>query len=52
MQTAKSMPLRVKKQSETAMKIAEYLESHPKVTKVRGLSIPSRHSRAASKGCG
>lgn len=34
MQTAKSMPLRVKKQSETAMKIATYLENHPKVTKV------------------
>merc|ERR1719326_1880492 len=28
------MPLRIRKQSETAMKIAEFLESHPKVTKV------------------
>merc|ERR1712014_329869 len=28
------MALRVRQQSETAMKIAQYLESHPKVTKV------------------
>jgi cystathionine beta-lyase/cystathionine gamma-synthase len=34
MQTAKTMPLRVKKQSDSAMKIATFLESHPKVTKV------------------
>merc|ERR1711966_615294 len=34
MQTAKTMPLRIKKQSDTAMRIAEFLESHPKVTKV------------------
>merc|ERR1712054_605439 len=34
MQTAKTMPLRVKRQSETAMKIATFLESHPKVIKV------------------
>merc|ERR1712054_32146 len=34
MQTAKTMPLRVKKQSESAMKIATFLETHPKVTKV------------------
>ena len=34
MQTSKTMPLRVKKQSDTAMKIAQFLETHPKVTKV------------------
>merc|ERR1719359_2598988 len=34
MQTAKTMPLRVKRQSESAMKIATFLETHPKVTKV------------------
>jgi cystathionine beta-lyase/cystathionine gamma-synthase len=34
LQTSKTMALRVRQQSETAMKIAQYLESHPKVTKV------------------
>merc|ERR1719409_2618642 len=34
MQTCKTMDLRVRRQSETAMKIATFLESHPKVTKV------------------
>ena len=34
MQTTKTMPLRVRQQSNTAMKIATFLESHPKVTKV------------------
>merc|ERR1712127_966788 len=34
LQTTKTMALRVKQQSETAMAIAEYLEKHPKVTKV------------------
>jgi len=33
-QTSKTMPLRVKKQSESAQLLAEFLESHPKVTKV------------------
>merc|ERR1711957_523024 len=33
-QTSKTMPLRVRKQSESAQLIAEFLESHPKVTKV------------------
>jgi len=33
-QTAKTMELRVKKQSENAMAIAKWLETHPKVTKV------------------
>merc|ERR1719389_727886 len=34
MQTTKTMALRMKQQSETAMTIAQYLEQHPKVTKV------------------
>jgi len=34
LQTSKSMVLRVTRQSETAMKIAEFLETHPNVTKV------------------
>merc|ERR1712078_592334 len=34
MQTCKTMDLRVRRQSETAMKIAQFLEKHPKVTKV------------------
>merc|ERR1719407_237995 len=34
MQTCKTMELRVRRQSETAMKIATFLEKHPKVTKV------------------
>mmetsp|Transcript_115105 Transcript_115105/g.245961 ORF Transcript_115105/g.245961 Transcript_115105/m.245961 type:complete len:426 (-) Transcript_115105:114-1391(-) len=34
MQTTKTMALRVRQQSKTAMAIAEFLEKHPKVTKV------------------
>merc|ERR1739849_69249 len=34
LQTTKTMALRVRHQSATAMAIAEYLEKHPKVTKV------------------
>merc|ERR1719272_1634699 len=34
MQTTKTLGLRVRHQSQTAMKIAEFLEAHPKVTKV------------------
>jgi cystathionine beta-lyase/cystathionine gamma-synthase len=34
MQTTKTMALRVKQQSKTAMSIATWLEKHPKVTKV------------------
>merc|ERR1712125_177312 len=34
LQTTKTMALRVRQQSATAMKIATYLEAHPKVTKV------------------
>jgi len=34
MQTVKTMDLRVRRQSASAMKIAQFLEKHPKVTKV------------------
>jgi len=34
LQTTKTMALRVRQQSKTAMAIAEFLEAHPKVTKV------------------
>merc|ERR1711879_857756 len=34
MGTTKTMALRVRQQSKTAMAIAQYLEKHPKVTKV------------------
>mmetsp|Transcript_103556 Transcript_103556/g.194929 ORF Transcript_103556/g.194929 Transcript_103556/m.194929 type:complete len:435 (-) Transcript_103556:78-1382(-) len=34
LQTTKTMALRVRKQSENAMAIAQFLEKHPKVTKV------------------
>merc|ERR1712050_144502 len=34
LQTTKTMGLRVRQQSKTAMDIATFLESHPKVTKV------------------
>uniref|UniRef100_A0A0G4GE71 plant cystathionine gamma-synthase n=1 Tax=Chromera velia CCMP2878 TaxID=1169474 RepID=A0A0G4GE71_9ALVE len=43
--TVKTLPLRVKQQSETALKVAEMLEKHPKVDKVAypGLaSFPQR----------
>merc|ERR1712050_387101 len=45
MQTTKTMALRVRQQSKNAMAVAEFLESHPKVTKVyyRGLaSFPQK----------
>merc|ERR1719326_2461614 len=34
LQTSKTMALRVRQQSKTAQAIAEFLEAHPKVTKV------------------
>lgn len=34
LQTSKTMPIRVQRQSETALKIARFLEKHPKVSKV------------------
>jgi len=35
LQTSKTLGLRIKRQSETAQKVAEFLESHPKVDVVR-----------------
>merc|ERR1719387_3030576 len=40
------MSLRVRRQSETAMKIAEYLEKHPKVTKVVYPGLDSHPQKA------
>lgn len=34
MQTSKTMGLRIEKQSKNAMKIAQFLETHPNVIKV------------------
>jgi cystathionine beta-lyase/cystathionine gamma-synthase len=34
LQTSKTLALRVRQQSNSAMKVAQYLEAHPKVTKV------------------
>ncbi|EZG67089.1 cystathionine beta/gamma-lyase protein [Gregarina niphandrodes] len=44
MQTSKTMNLRLRKQSENAMKIAIWLEKHPKVLWVRYPGLPS-HSQ-------
>jgi len=41
LQTTKTMALRVRQQSKTALAIAEFLESHPKVTKVMYPGLPS-----------
>merc|ERR1719169_159635 len=46
MQTTKTMGLRVKQQSETAMKIAKFLETHPKVTKVVYPGLESHPQKA------
>lgn len=41
LQTCKTMSLRVKRQSDNAMKVAMFLEGHPKVDKVRYPGLPS-----------
>merc|ERR1712241_1590931 len=46
MQTTKTMGLRVKQQSKTAMKIAQFLEAHPKVTKVIYPGLASHPQKA------
>merc|ERR1719277_2068023 len=46
MQTTKTMALRVRKQSENAMAIATFLESHPKVTKVVYPGLASHPQKA------
>merc|ERR1719460_2494808 len=46
MQTSKTMALRVRQQSKTAMAIAQFLESHPKVTKVIYPGLASHPQKA------
>merc|ERR1712093_575225 len=46
MPTMKSMALRVRQQSATAMEIAQYLEKHPKVTKVMYPGLASHPQKA------
>merc|ERR1712004_698408 len=46
LQTSKTMALRVKQQSATAMAIAEFLEQHPKVTKVNYPGLKSHPQKA------
>merc|ERR1712066_207766 len=46
LQTTKTMALRVKQQSATAQAIAEYLEKHPKVTKVMYPGLASHPQKA------
>jgi cystathionine gamma-lyase len=45
-QTTKTMALRVKQQSATAMAIAQFLEKHPKVTKVNYPGLASHPQKA------
>jgi len=46
LQTSKTMALRVRQQSASAMKIATWLEAHPKVTKVVYPGLPSHPQKA------
>merc|ERR1711933_628815 len=46
LQTSKTMALRVKQQSANAMAIAQYLEKHPKVTKVMYPGLASHPQKA------
>merc|ERR1712039_304919 len=46
LQTSKTMALRVKQQSKNAMEIAEFLEQHPKVTKVVYPGLASHPQKA------
>lgn len=46
LQTMKTMPIRIRRQSETAMKVAEWLEKHPKVTKVVYPGLASHPQKA------
>merc|ERR1712019_18634 len=46
LQTSKTMALRIKQQSKTAMEIAEFLEKHPKVTKVVYPGLASHPQKA------
>jgi len=46
LQTSKTMALRVRQQSQTAMAIAQFLEKHPKVTKVVYPGLASHPQKA------
>merc|ERR1712137_1459963 len=46
LQTTKTMALRVRQQSKTAMAVAQYLEKHPKVTKVIYPGLASHPQKA------
>jgi len=46
LQTMKTLALRVRRQSETAMKLAQFLETHPKVTKVVYPGLKSHPQKA------
>merc|ERR1712007_214482 len=46
LQTSKTMALRVRQQSKTAMEIAQYLEKHPKVTQVNYPGLASHPQKA------
>ena len=45
-QGIKTLPLRMRQHSHTAQKVAEFLESHPAVARVRYGGLPSWNSRA------
>jgi len=46
LQTMKTMPIRVRRQSETAMKVATWLEAHPKVTSCTYPGLASHPQKA------
>mmetsp|Transcript_5506 Transcript_5506/g.8529 ORF Transcript_5506/g.8529 Transcript_5506/m.8529 type:complete len:409 (-) Transcript_5506:2323-3549(-) len=46
LQTLKTMDLRVRKQSESAMRIAQFLETHPKIQTVRYPGLKSHPQKA------
>lgn len=46
LQTAKTLPLRIKAQSESALKIAKFLETHPKVMRVAYPGLDSHPQKA------
>merc|ERR1719386_673191 len=46
LQTMKTMPIRIRRQSETAMKVAQWLEKYPKVTKVVYPGLASHPQKA------
>ena len=49
-QGVKTLPLRMRQHSHTAQKVAEFLESHPAVARVRYGGLPSWNPQAAAGG--